>query len=281
MPTTEGLKREIAELYDGVAASYDRSGPGFHAHFGRRLVELSRVSEGGAVLDVATGRGAVLFAAAEKVGAGGRVTGIDISENMVGMSAREIARRGMRNVTVRRMDAEQLDFPDATFDHVLCASALFYFPNIERLLAEFYRVLKPGGRFAGLLWGEYDARWYWLADLLISAFPPGFTFPSHWPQSWGSTLPPEKLEATLDQAGFADVHTLTDSVEFEYADAEEWWSVMMSSASRFAWDAMTPEVRDSCKGQAFAKLGELKRAGGIHHLLTTLVTLADKPAVRA
>lgn len=278
MPTAEHPKREIEELYDEVAASYDHVGPSFHTHFGRRLVEVSQVSAGETVLDVATGRGAVLFAAAERVGAEGHVTGVDIAANMVEMSAGEAARRGLKNASLRRMDAEQIDFTDAAFDRVLCASALFYFPNVERVLAECYRVLKPGGRLAGLIWGDYDARWYWLADVIIAAFPPDFTFPAHWPQSWADTLPSEKLEAALRRAGFVGVRTQTETCELEYADEAEWWSITMSGASRFAWDAMTPEVRERCRRQAFDRLGELKRNGGIREKLTALVTLAHKPA---
>ena len=73
-------KLEIAGVFGRAAPIYDRIGPRFFAHFGRRLVELAEVPSGARVLDVATGRGAALFAAAEAVGRHGHVTGIDLSE---------------------------------------------------------------------------------------------------------------------------------------------------------------------------------------------------------
>src|SRR5688500_2176491 len=83
---------------------------------GRRLVEGVGVSAGDAVLDVATGRGAVLFPAAERVGPGGSVVGIDLAVGMVERTRAEIERRGVANASVRQMDAERLDFADGSFD---------------------------------------------------------------------------------------------------------------------------------------------------------------------
>jgi len=59
-------KEQVADLYTRTAAAYGQVGPPFFQHVGRRLVELAAVPSGTRVLDVATGRGAVLFAAAER-----------------------------------------------------------------------------------------------------------------------------------------------------------------------------------------------------------------------
>ena len=134
-------KAEIAGLYSRVASSYGRVGPDVFSPIGSWLVELTNLSSGAQVLDVATGRGAVLFHAAEQVGPGGQVIGIDLSEHMVLETARDIELRGVKNAGVQLMDAEQLTFPDASFDVVFCAYALFFFPHIEQALSEFYRVL--------------------------------------------------------------------------------------------------------------------------------------------
>jgi len=57
---TEG-KHEVAGIFGRAAPTYDRVGPRFFSHFGRRLVTLAQIPGGAKVLDVATGRGAVLF----------------------------------------------------------------------------------------------------------------------------------------------------------------------------------------------------------------------------
>src|SRR5574341_1828141 len=163
------IKRQVIDLYDRASETYDNVGPRFFTHFGQRLVELTHVSPGMDVLDVATGRGAILFTAAETVGSGA-VTGFDLSWQMVKYTAAEAQKRGIRNVHIAQMDAENLGFPDASFDRVLVGSALFFFPNLHQALSEFYRVLKPGGQFGGTVWGQFDERWFWLDDLKKTAF---------------------------------------------------------------------------------------------------------------
>jgi SAM-dependent methyltransferase len=76
-------KEGLARLFDQVASTYDHVGPRFFSHFGRRPVEVTQIPTGAVVLDVATGRGAILFPAAEQVGPQGHAVGIDLSARMV------------------------------------------------------------------------------------------------------------------------------------------------------------------------------------------------------
>jgi len=122
-------KSRIAGLFSRAASTYDQVGPRFFTHYGRRLVELAQVSQGASVLDIASGRGASLFPAAERVGPTGRAIGIDLAESMVEEAIHEIRLRGLGNVEARVMDAENLLFPNATFDYVLCGFCLFFFPQ--------------------------------------------------------------------------------------------------------------------------------------------------------
>src|SRR5438093_12954754 len=110
-----GYKQRVADLYTRAAGSYGKIGPRLFQHVGRRLVEVAGVFPGARVLDVATGRGAVLFCAAERVGPTGQVLGIDLSEGMVRETAAEIDRAGLANAEVRLMDAEQLALPAGWF----------------------------------------------------------------------------------------------------------------------------------------------------------------------
>jgi ubiquinone/menaquinone biosynthesis C-methylase UbiE len=103
------------------------------------------------VLDVAYGRGAVLFPAAERVTLSGDVVGIDLSEEMVRATNAEAQRRGM-DAPARLMEAERLEFAAATFSSVLCGFGLMFFPHLDRALAEFRRVLVPGGRISVSTW---------------------------------------------------------------------------------------------------------------------------------
>ncbi len=175
-------KAQARMLFNGLAAGYD-AGLGNFAYFGRRLVDYVGVRPGDRVLDVATGRGAVLFPAAERVGDSGEVVGIDLAEQMIEATATEATRRGVA-AQVRVMDAEALEFPDSTFDRVLCGFGIMFFPELGRALGEFRGVLTPGGRLGVPTWqlAQSDD----LADTLAqfgrqAGRPPGWiTSRRHW-----------------------------------------------------------------------------------------------------
>jgi SAM-dependent methyltransferase len=115
-------------MIDGRGArDYDRVGTPIFGRLDRRLVELAAVRAGDHVLDVATGRGAVLFTAAELAGERGRVIGVDLAEEMVARTSTDIRARGITNAEVRVADAERLsEFVDGELDCVTCALAIYW-----------------------------------------------------------------------------------------------------------------------------------------------------------
>ena len=76
-------QQQAAAVWTRAASSYSHTGPPFFQYFGKELVNFAQVPPGARVLDVATGRGAVLFPAAEKVGQEGEVIGIDYSSSFL------------------------------------------------------------------------------------------------------------------------------------------------------------------------------------------------------
>jgi O-methyltransferase/aklanonic acid methyltransferase len=147
-------KQMIEQLFDGVAASYDRTGPGIFTRFGTRLVKQMPLPPGTRMLDVAIGKGAVVLPGARRVGPEGHVTGIDLSGGILQEAERAVRAEGLTNVELRKMDAEHLEFRDETFDVVTCAFALFLFPDMEAALREMYRVSKPGGYIGISIFGK-------------------------------------------------------------------------------------------------------------------------------
>ena len=135
------LNRRRAAYWDKQAARYDRAMNFWDRHlFGDcRPWACSRAA--GDVLEVAVGTGRNLSFYPD----GARLTGVDWSPAMLGIARQRAAALG-RDADLRQGDAQALDFPDESFDTVLCALGLCAIPDDRRAVTEMARVLRPGGR---------------------------------------------------------------------------------------------------------------------------------------
>ena len=110
-----------------------------------------------ALLDLAGGTGDVAFRVVEAGGAGTRVTVCDINADMLAVGRERARERGHDEaVTFEQGNAEELPYPDRSFDCVTIAFGIRNVPRIERALAEAYRVLRIGGRFLCLEFSSVD-----------------------------------------------------------------------------------------------------------------------------
>ena len=100
-------------------------------------------SEGESVLDVGSGPGFLAESVADSVGSSGCVVGIDISDDLVERSKRRNVRSWL---SFRTGDATDLEVPDNTYDAVVCTQVAEYIADIDAVVSEVERVLKPGGR---------------------------------------------------------------------------------------------------------------------------------------
>lgn len=128
----------------------------------QELLAMAAPMPGQAVLDVACGTGLIALAAAEQVGTGGCVLGVDISEAMVAGATQRATALGLDHARFVRMDGEQLSCAEHSYDLAYCALGLMYMPDPVAALRELFRVLRPGGRLAVAVWGE-RARCAWSA----------------------------------------------------------------------------------------------------------------------
>jgi len=133
--TVKTAYRRYAGVYDAVF------GPVLQA--GRKAVlEALRLKPGDRVLEVGVGTGLALSMYPDSV----KVTGIDVSREMLDKARARVARRGLTNVEgLHEMDAEKMDFPDASFDKVV---AMYVMPVVRHpaaVLEEFHRVCKADG----------------------------------------------------------------------------------------------------------------------------------------
>ena len=138
-------KTLVQEQFGKTAAHYLTSKPHAVGKSLERLVALTSPQKGWRVLDVATGGGHVAYAFAPHVA---RVWATDITQEMLDMVKGEAAKRGLANVRTTYAKAEALPFEDESFDLVFGHAVLHHIPDLERALAEFKRVLRPGGAIA-------------------------------------------------------------------------------------------------------------------------------------
>ena len=129
-----------AELLDGLPAEAVNSFAGVGYHLG-----LAGLLPGERVLDLGSGSGMDVFAAAAKVGPHGSVTGVDITPEQLAKAERL---RRDEQVSFRRARIEALPFADGSFDAVISNGVVNLSADKPRVFAEAARVLRPGGRLA-------------------------------------------------------------------------------------------------------------------------------------
>ncbi len=107
---------------------------------------LGRLTEGERVLDLGSGAGTDSLIAAQMIGEHGHVTGVDMTPAMLTKARAAAAEMGATNVEFVESEAEQLPFPDESFDVVISNGVIDLIPDKDAVFAEIFRVLTPGGR---------------------------------------------------------------------------------------------------------------------------------------
>jgi arsenite methyltransferase len=107
---------------------------------------LGRLAPGERVLDLGSGAGTDSLIAAQMVGEGGRVTGVDMTPAMLAKARAAAAELGAGNVEFVEAEAERLPFPDGNFDVVVSNGVVDLIPDKDAVFSELDRVLVPGGR---------------------------------------------------------------------------------------------------------------------------------------
>jgi ubiquinone/menaquinone biosynthesis C-methylase UbiE len=131
------VTRSPAEVYDEFFV------PALFQQWGSVVADAAGIGTGQRILDVACGTGVLACAAAERVGSGGMVVGLDPNEEMLAVARRKSARIDWRDGR-----AESLPFPNECLDAVVSQFGFMFFEDQRAALREMMRVLRPGGRMA-------------------------------------------------------------------------------------------------------------------------------------
>ncbi len=153
------LPRRTRQVYDALAELYPLSTWLFHSSAHRQAMRLSGIEDGMSVLEVATGSGE-MFRRLAQVNRNGHTVGVDLSPKMAARTQR-VTRGKIPGIHAdcQAVDARAMPFRDESFDALVCCYLLELLPceDIESTVAEFRRVLRPGGKLTLILIGQNAA----------------------------------------------------------------------------------------------------------------------------
>lgn len=107
---------------------------------------LGNIKNEDIVLDVGCGAGFDMFVTSRLVGENGRVCGVDLTDQMIERSQKNLTEAGVKNFEIKKVDTENIPYADATFDVVISNGVINLSPCKDKLFSEIHRVLKAGGR---------------------------------------------------------------------------------------------------------------------------------------
>jgi demethylmenaquinone methyltransferase/2-methoxy-6-polyprenyl-1,4-benzoquinol methylase len=144
----EGKKEQVARMFNNISRRYDLLNRvlslGIDISWRKTAVKILKTYHPENILDVATGTGDFAIAALES--GAKKITGVDISEQMLVVGREKIAKLNLGNkIELLSGDSENLAFQDNFFDAVIVSFGVRNFENLEKGMSELLRVLKPGG----------------------------------------------------------------------------------------------------------------------------------------
>jgi ubiquinone/menaquinone biosynthesis C-methylase UbiE len=150
------FKHTTRAQWESAAEAWDRWGPLLGRWLGaatEAMLDMAAVGAGSRVLDVAAGAGEQTLAAARRAGSAGQVLATDISPAILVYAQAAARNAGLANVQTRELDGElHGSLPEGSFDAAISRVGLIYFPDQQRALAGIRHALRPGGRFAAVVY---------------------------------------------------------------------------------------------------------------------------------
>lgn len=195
--------------WENAAEAWDRWSPLLNRWLGaatQAMLDAARIGPGSRVLDIAAGAGDQTLAAARRAGPTGFVLATDISPAILRYARAAAQKEGLSNVETRELDGERHDvLPAGSFDAAISRVGLIYFPDQQRALAGIRHALKPGGRFAAVVYSTPEKNAFF--SLPVGIIRRRAQLPPPLPGQPGPfSLGGEGVLArTLEQAGFRDV----------------------------------------------------------------------------
>ena len=284
MPTPDNAK-----LIEGQRQDWNRVAGGWEkwdrvfdeqmAFLNHRLVADARLHAGMNVLDLGSGTGYPALLGAQTVGAAGRVTGMDLAEQMLAAADRKAARLGLTNVSFKTGDVTSLPFEPNSFDAVTSRFCLMFLPEIPKAASEIARILKPGSWVAAAVWSAPDKNPS--IGLSMAAIKQVIELPPPDPTAPGifRLAKPGELAGMFQQAGLVDVTDQEFLAEWSYASADEYYTSLMEIAApvQNLMAKLTDAQKQDVKQRITQAASNYTRAGRIVFPMAVRIVAGRKP----
>ncbi|MGB7442008.1 MAG: methyltransferase domain-containing protein [Coleofasciculaceae cyanobacterium] len=265
----DDFKQQVADIYSQRSETYDQGD--FHPKIAHCLIEYAAIESGQKVLDIATGTGLVAIEVAELVGKDGQVVGVDISTGLLEQAEHKISAAGLNNIELMLADAETLDFPNNTFDRVLCCSALPLFTNVPADLRLWRSFLKPNGLIGLCVFADTA----FIAGVVLKKVAQRYGVSLVFSDLTGTE---EKCHVLLQEAGFQDIEFKTEQFG-KYASLNQikWpWENILEYPLCRPLKQLSSQQLEQAKAEYEAELEALVTDKGIWNDITTFFVFGRK-----
>ena len=243
------------------------------------LIKDAEVAAGQTILDIATGPGEPALSLAGVVGPAGKVWGIDPIPGMIEAARRAAGSLELKNVEFEVAFADQLPFPDGTFDAAVCRFGAMFFPAPADAVREILRVLRPGRKFALAVWhtAETNPFHHTLSRVLDRHVPSPPPEPDAIDAFRFAT--PGKLLKFVQEAGATNA--CERLLQFKIAapiSADDFWPIRMemSTSLRDKIATLSGAQLTAVTGEFVNALREYSTAGGLSFPAEVLIVSGKK-----
>ena len=233
MPDAEDVREQQRETWDRFSGGWEKWDElvlGMIRPVGDEMLDLLGVRDDAHHLDVASGTGEPGLTIATQV-PHGRVVLSDPAAGMIDVATRSAAARGIHNVKFHICGADELPFPDATFDSISCRFGFMFFPDIPLAVRELTRVLRPGGKICTAVWAQPDENAW--ATIPMVAIATEIELPAAPPDapSLFRCSAPGAIADVMVAEGLHEVRETEVRAMLTASSAEEYWQYMTEVAA--------------------------------------------------
>ncbi|MBI5815765.1 MAG: methyltransferase domain-containing protein [Nitrospinae bacterium] len=266
------IKRKIRESFDAVAEGYDDPSLRFFPASAKLMPACLGLVGGEHVLDVATGTGHVAMELARALPEG-RVTGVDFSEKMLARAAGKMKAGGIGNVRFARMDMQALDFPDGSFDAASMAFCLFFVEDMEGLLCNVVKKVRPGGRiaFTSFMEGTFSPQ----IDMFMEKVK---KYGVEVPLGWRKLASKESCESLLRSAGVINPRVEVKDLGYHMDGPGQWWSFIWNAGLRRYVSSFAPEETGRFREEFLSEIAALPDGAATKLNVNVLFASGVKPS---